>query len=97
MEIADIPGSQICICMLVSLLRPSMLLGSSARLVGLGNQLGFLATIPSHQDTQVLQKSFGFTSKIFSKSSQVVCRDGSRYFPSLLLGLALPGLAEIPR
>ena len=44
--------------MLVSLLRPSMLLGSSARLVGLGDQLGFLATISSHQDTQVLQKVF---------------------------------------
>ena len=54
MEIADILGSQICISILLSLPRPSMLLGSSARLVGLGNQLAFLATIPSHQDTQVL-------------------------------------------
>ena len=97
LEVADILVSQRCICMLLSHFRPNMLLGSSARLVGLGNQLSFLATIPSHQDTQVLQKSFGFTSKIFSKYSQVVCRDGSRYFPSLLLGLALPGLADIPR
>ena len=46
-----------------------------------------------------IAKSFrvGFTFKIFSKYNQVVCRDGCRYFPSLLLGLALPGLAQIPR
>ena len=70
MEIADIPGSQTCICMLVPLLRSSMLLGSSARLVGLGNQLGFLATIPSNQDTQVLQKVLELASHL-------------RYFPNV--------------
>merc|ERR1712150_2536 len=58
---------------------PRMLLGSSSRLVGLGNQLGSLAKSSSHQDTRV------------------VCIDGSGCFPSLLLGLAIPGLAEIPR
>ena len=34
-------------------LNQRMLLGSSSRLVGLGNQLGTLAKSSSHQDTQV--------------------------------------------
>ena len=31
------------------------------------------------------------------KKKQVVCSNGARCFPSLLLGLAIPGLAAIPR
>ena len=73
-----------------------MLLGSSSRLVGLGTQLATLARSPSHQDTQV----FDFISRVEQqtfKSNQVVCSNGSRCFPSLLLGLAIPGLAAVPR
>ena len=65
-------------------------------MVGLGTQLATLARSPSHQDTQVFD-FISLVEKQTFKSNQVVCSNGSRCFPSLLLGLAIPGLAAVPR
>ena len=45
----------------------------------------------------LIKRSHQVVCKHLKHSHQVVCSDGSGCFPSLLLGLAIPGLAEIPR